>query len=80
MSWLCCLLRGHWNGRMFGQKIGAAWSRRIPIVALLLGLSPIELQTRPGVPILLKKRDLLQLNEVDVYLDQLAARMREQQG
>ncbi len=57
-------------------EIGAAWGRRIPIVALLLGLTPNELQARPGVPVLLKKRDLLQLNEVDTYLDQLAARMR----
>jgi hypothetical protein len=61
-------------------EIGAAWGRRIPIVALLLGLTPIELQTRPGIPVLLKKRDLLQLNEVDIYLEQLAARMRQQQG
>jgi hypothetical protein len=61
-------------------EIGAAWGRRIPIVALLLGLTPAELQTRSGVPVLLKKRDLLQLNEIEIYLDQLAARMRQQQG
>jgi hypothetical protein len=61
-------------------EIGAAWGRRIPIVALLLGLTATELQTRPGVPVLLKKRDLLQLNEIDVYLEQLAVRMRQQQG
>jgi TIR domain len=54
-------------------EIGAAWGRRIPIVALLLGLTPAELQTRPGVPIL-KKRNLLQLNEIDKYLHELAAR------
>jgi hypothetical protein len=59
-------------------EIGAAWGRRIPIVALLLGLTPGELQTRPGVPLLLKKRDLLQLNQIDVYLEQLTARMTEQ--
>ena len=56
-------------------EIGAAWGRRIPIVALLLGITANELQARPGVPILLKKRDLLQLNEIDTYLDQLAARV-----
>jgi len=56
-------------------EIGAAWVRRIPIVALLLGLTPAELQTRPGIPLLLKKRDHSQLNEVEVYLDQLAARL-----
>jgi hypothetical protein len=41
-------------------EIGAAWGRRIPIVALLLGITPTELQTKPGIPLLLKKRDLLQ--------------------
>ena len=61
-------------------EIGAAWGRRIPIIALLLGLTATELQMRPGVPMLLKKRDLLQLNDVEVYLDQLASRMRQQQG
>ena len=40
-------------------EIGAAWGRRIPIVALLLGITPTELQARPGIPVLLKKRDLL---------------------
>ena len=61
-------------------EIGAAWGRRIPIVALLLGLTPTELQRRPGVPVLLKRRDLLQLNEIDIYLEQLSARMRQDQG
>jgi hypothetical protein len=57
-------------------EIGAAWGRRIPIVALLLGITPTELQTKAGIPVLLTKRDLLQLNEIDTYLDQLAARIR----
>ena len=53
-------------------EIGAAWVRRIPIVGLLLGLTAAEVQTRPGLPVLLKKRDLLQLNEIETYLQQLA--------
>jgi hypothetical protein len=61
-------------------EIGAAWGRRIPIVALLLGLTPTELQARPGVPVLLKKRDLLELNEIEIYLEQLAARIRQHRG
>jgi len=56
-------------------ELGAAWGRRIPIIALLLGLAPGELQSRPGVPVLLKKRDLLRLNDVDAYLDQLRRRV-----
>ncbi len=58
-------------------EIGAAWGRRIPIVALLLGITPSELQMRPGIPVLLKKRNLLQLNEIEIYLEQLAARIAE---
>jgi hypothetical protein len=57
-------------------EIGAAWCRRIPIVALLLGLTPTELQTRPGAPVFLKKRNLLQLNDIEIYLQQLAERVR----
>ncbi len=61
-------------------EIGAAWGRRIPIVALLLGITPAELQMRSGVPVLLKKRDLLQLNEIEIYLEQLTARIAKHEG
>jgi len=61
-------------------ELGAAWGRRIPIVALLLGITPSELQKRPGTPVFLKKRDLLQLNEVDTYLEQLKARVQQHKG
>lgn len=40
-------------------ELGAAWGRRIPIAGLLHGLSAGKLQSMPGVPILLKKRDRL---------------------
>jgi hypothetical protein len=56
-------------------ELGAAWGRRIPIVALLLGLSATELQERPGVPVLLKRRNLVPLNDVDRYLEELRARV-----
>jgi len=59
-------------------ELGAAWGRRIPIVALLLGITPSELQSRPGVPVLLKKRDLLQLNDIEEYLGQLRRRAERQ--
>jgi len=56
-------------------ELGAAWGRRIPIIALLLGITPGELQSRPGVPVLLKKRDLLVLNDIETYLGQLRRRV-----
>ncbi len=55
-------------------ELGAAWGRGIPLVALLLGLTPSELQMRPGVPVFLKKRNLLELNEIETYLKQLRTR------
>lgn len=57
-------------------EIGAAWGRRIPIVALLLGVSPGELQSKAGVPVLLKKRNLLNLNEIDTYLVEVRERVK----
>ncbi len=56
-------------------ELGAAWGRGIPLVALLLGLTPSELQTRPGVPVFLKKRNLLELNQIETYLKQLRTRV-----
>ena len=57
-------------------ELGAAWGRRIPIIAMLLGLTPGELQSRPGVPIFLKKRDIIDLNQIDTYLAQLRERVQ----
>jgi hypothetical protein len=56
-------------------ELGAAWSRRIPVVGLLHGLTAGELQSRPGVPVFLKKRNLLDLNEVETYFEELKNRV-----
>jgi hypothetical protein len=61
-------------------ELGAAWGLRLPIVGLLHGLSAVELQSRPEVPILLKRRDLLPLNHIDVYLGQLRGRIASGSG
>jgi hypothetical protein len=57
-------------------ELGAAWGRRIPIVGLLHGLSAGDLQSKPGVPVFLKKRDLLRLNDIESYLSELRRRVR----
>ena len=57
-------------------ELGAAWGRRIPIVALLLGITPAELQSKSSVPIFIKKRDLLPLNDIETYLQQLRERVK----
>jgi hypothetical protein len=61
-------------------EIGAAWIRRIPIVVVLMGLTPAEFQGRPNTPVFLKKRDLIQLNQIDQYLDQLQERVLGERG
>jgi hypothetical protein len=61
-------------------EIGAAWIRRIPIVVVLLGLTTAEFQSRPSTPVFLKKRDVIQLNQIDQYLDQLQERVAGERG
>jgi len=56
-------------------ELGAAWARRIPIVGVLQGLSAAELQSRESIPIFLKKRDLIDINDIDRYFVGLATRV-----
>jgi hypothetical protein len=55
-------------------EIGAAWIRRIPIVVVLHGITPTEFQTQPNAPVFLKKRDMIRLNDIDQYFQQLDGR------
>lgn len=66
--------------RYVWAETAVAWFRRIPIIALLHGVTPEELQAMPGVPVYLKKLDLLVLNQVDTYFDQLRQRVGERPG
>jgi TIR domain len=59
-------------------EIGAAWIRRIPIVVVLLGLTTAEFQSRPNAPVFLKRRDVIHLNDIGQYLDQLGSRIAEE--
>ena len=61
-------------------ELGAAWGRRIPIVALLHGLNAVELQTRPEIPVFIKARDFVDLNKIDTYLCQLSGRVESWNG
>lgn len=58
-------------------EIGAAWIKRIPIIAILYGLTMKEFQARPDAPIFLKKRDMIRLNDIDQYFDQLGKRVED---
>ena len=53
-------------------EIGAAWLRKIPIASVLHGLKPEKLQSDPNFPILLKKSNMITLNQISRYFDQLS--------
>jgi TIR domain len=58
-------------------ELGAAWSRRIPIVILLYGMTPGEMQAKPGIPVFVKKRNTVDLNDVGQYFAELRKRVRK---
>ena len=60
-------------------EVGAAWGRRIPIVGILHGVSFDDLQSDARIPLIIKRRDCLQLNDFQSYLDQLRQRIEESQ-
>lgn len=61
-------------------EIGAAWIRRIPIVVVLHGLSVTEFQKQPNAPVFLKKRDIVRLNDIDRYFEQLGVRIEQEKN
>ncbi len=58
-------------------ELGAAWIRRIPIVVLLHGLTAEDLQSRPEIPLFMKKRNLVDLNKIETYFGELRNRARK---
>ena len=56
-------------------EVGAFWSSGKRIVAVLHGLSPKEVSTDERLPVVLKRIDLIQLNEIDNYFSQLRRRV-----
>ena len=56
-------------------ELGAAWSRRISIVGVLHGITAADFQAKSGVPVLLKKRNLIDINSIDRYFEELRVRV-----
>ena len=57
------------------MEIGAAWIKRILIVGVLHGITAEELQAQAGVPIQIKSRNLVNINDLDKYFEQLGERV-----
>jgi len=62
------------------MEIGVAWSRDIPIVILLHGLTPKKFQASADIPVTLKERNIISLNDFEKYLDELRSRFRTVAG
>ena len=58
-------------------EIGAAWLRGSPMVVILAGLSATNFVTKANIPIAIKERNLVTLNNVDRYLKDLANRSKK---
>jgi hypothetical protein len=57
-------------------EIGAVWGQGKRIVGILYGLTTSELVAQDGTPALLKRIDLVEINKIDGYLDQLKKRIK----
>ncbi|MBF0607217.1 MAG: toll/interleukin-1 receptor domain-containing protein [Candidatus Magnetobacterium sp. LHC-1] len=61
-------------------EIGVSWSRRILIAVLLCGLTKEEFLSNINVPVFLKGRDTISINDIDRYLDELHQRVNNVKG
>lgn len=56
-------------------EIGAVWGRGKRIVGILYGLTASDLVAQDGTPALFKRIDLVEINKLDGYFDQLRGRV-----
>lgn len=56
-------------------EIGAMWGQGKRIVGVLHGLTASDLVAQQGTPALLKRIDLVELNRIDSYFEQLRGRI-----
>jgi hypothetical protein len=60
-------------------EIGAMWGQGKRIVGVLHGLTAGDLVSQQGTPALLKRIDLLELNQIDAYFAQLRIRIEREE-
>lgn len=56
-------------------ELGAAWILRIPIVVVLHGLTPSEVQAHPRATVFLKERNMIEINDIEDYIAELRVRV-----
>jgi hypothetical protein len=58
------------------SEVGAAWLKRIPIVVVLHGVTPKRVQAHPSIPVFFKRREFIDINQLDKYFAELQERVR----
>jgi len=59
----------------YSVEIGAIWGLGRRVIGVLHGLSPSDLVAQDGTPALLKRIDLVELNNIGMYFEQLKRRI-----
>lgn len=59
-------------------EMGLFWGSRKRIIGVLHGVTAKELSSDERIPVLLKRTDLVELNKIDSYFDQLRKRSTKQ--
>ncbi len=57
-------------------EIGVAWSRNLPFAVVLHGMQRQDFLARPEAPTFLKAKNVIRLNDIDRYFDELERRVR----
>ncbi len=60
-------------------EIGVSWDRSIPLVPVLHGITAADLQADNRVPVLLKRRNVIDINRLDRYFEELKQRVEANQ-
>lgn len=61
-------------------ELGAVWGKGLPIIGILHGMSITELQSKPGIPVFLKAENLVEINNIEVYFNQLKQRTQRKRS
>ncbi len=56
-------------------EIGGAWMLKLRIIVVLYGISIEEVSKNAKIPILIKEKDIVEINNLDAYFDQLQKRV-----
>jgi hypothetical protein len=77
---LVLLTRSSLGSPYVWMEIGAAWSRGKSIIVVLQGIKKPEIVGDPRIPAILKRLNLIDVNELDGYFKQLRTRVSQRKS